>query len=294
MIKIKDTNNNYKELIFLMAKKEDGTYKKVKQIISKTGSILYYQQNFVFEQTTFPFVFRSKFTYLNNYQIYGNTVNRVPMGQLIKQGEYAGKYKISFVLNDNIINFYLPYPLGDAEYIDYFNQRQYLADGTSISVKLPRISSLNIDGLNILTMGTLIKPSKIIMVGNTEHAAAASKVIDTTTDIIGLAYNGTTGNNPMINTTNEINNYKGFWFECQAGKTYKLSRASNSTNRFSLGFTATKGSSASLLSFTTPLNTSALSVTAIAPKEANYICAYLTNIGDTVDETLGLILTKMD
>lgn len=118
-----------------------------------------------------------------------------------------------------------------------------------------------------------------------------NNLIDINADIIGLAYGGTTGNNPVVNLA-DVSQYKGFWIPCTVGQTYTLSRATATTNRFSLGFSATKESGASLLSFTAPLATDALSVTAVAPEGANYVCAYLTNQGDTIDAETDLFLEE--
>ena len=118
-----------------------------------------------------------------------------------------------------------------------------------------------------------------------------NNLIDINADIIGLAYGGTTGNNPVVNLA-DVSQYKGFWIPCESGTSYTLSRNAATNNRFSLGFTATKTSGASLLSFTTPLDTDALSITVTAPEGANYVCAYLTNQGDTIDAETDLFLEE--
>lgn len=116
-------------------------------------------------------------------------------------------------------------------------------------------------------------------------------LIDIDTDIIQMAFGGTAGNNPVVNLGGG-DLFKGFWIPCRAGATYTLSRTAAANNRFSLGFTATRESGTSLLTFTTPLATDALSVTATAPEGAHYVCAYLTNAGDPITEELGLTLIR--
>jgi len=62
---------------------------------------------------------------------------------------------------------YLPEQIrkvGDmAEYIDYGEQKQYFADGTSVDVTLPVLPTLS--GTNTLSVGTVIQPSKIKIKG---------------------------------------------------------------------------------------------------------------------------------
>lgn len=58
---------------------------------------------------------------------------------------------------------YLPEPLkmvGDeAEYIDFEEQKQHFADGTSADVTLPAMPTLS--GTNMLTVGTEVQPSNV-------------------------------------------------------------------------------------------------------------------------------------
>ena len=60
-------------------------------------------------------------------------------------------------------NLYLPEPLrmaGDeAEYIDFMEQKQHFADGTSADVTLPAMPTLS--GTNMLTVGTEVQPSDV-------------------------------------------------------------------------------------------------------------------------------------
>lgn len=58
---------------------------------------------------------------------------------------------------------YLPEPIkmvGDeAEYIDFMEQKQHFADGTSVDVNLPALPTLS--GTNTLTVGTEVQPSNV-------------------------------------------------------------------------------------------------------------------------------------
>ncbi len=62
---------------------------------------------------------------------------------------------------------YLPEPIkivGDeAEYIDYAEQKQYFADGTSTDVLLPALPTIS--GTNTLSVGTEVQPSKVEIKG---------------------------------------------------------------------------------------------------------------------------------
>lgn len=62
---------------------------------------------------------------------------------------------------------YLPEPIkivGDeAEYIDYAEQKQHFADGTSTDVLLPALPTLS--GTNTLSVGTEVQPSKVEIKG---------------------------------------------------------------------------------------------------------------------------------
>ena len=66
-----------------------------------------------------------------------------------------------------ITNLYLPEPIkmvGDeAEYIDYAEQKQHFADGTSVDVTLPALPT--IAGTNTLSVGTEVQPSKVRVKG---------------------------------------------------------------------------------------------------------------------------------
>lgn len=76
-------------------------------------------------------------------------------------------YKVPVMVNDIITNLYLPEPLkmvGDeAEYLDYAEQKQYFADGTSVDVTLPALPT--IAGTNTLSVGTQVQPSSVKIEG---------------------------------------------------------------------------------------------------------------------------------
>lgn len=64
-------------------------------------------------------------------------------------------------------NLYLPEQIkmvGDeAEYVDYKEQKQHFADGTSVDVTLPALPTLS--GTNTLSVGTEVQPSRIQLKG---------------------------------------------------------------------------------------------------------------------------------
>ena len=80
-----------------------------------------------------PLTFESNGRPLKNYRIYGNTVNGKSVGDLVTEGEYAGKYCISVTITNGsdtqTTNIYLPEQIrkvGDElEYIDFKKQKQY-------------------------------------------------------------------------------------------------------------------------------------------------------------------------
>lgn len=69
--------------------------------------------------------------------------------------------------NTQTTNIYLPEQIkmidDEAEYIDYAEQKQYFADGTSADVELPALPT--IAGTNTLSVGTEVQPSKVIING---------------------------------------------------------------------------------------------------------------------------------
>lgn len=69
-------------------------------------------------------------------------------------------------------NIYLPEQLRmvgtEADYIDYGEQKQHFADGTSVDVTLPSLPTLS--GTNTLTVGTEVQPSRVELTGRVKEA----------------------------------------------------------------------------------------------------------------------------
>lgn len=80
-------------------------------------------------------------------------------------------YKVPVIMtndeNTQTTDIYLPEPIrmvdGEAEYIDYGQQKQHFADGTESSVTLPEIAVAA--GTNTLTVGTAVQPSNVYIMG---------------------------------------------------------------------------------------------------------------------------------
>lgn len=80
-----------------------------------------------------PLTFKSSGRDLRNYRIYGNTVDGESVGDLVTEGEHAGKYCIPVMITNGTdtqtTNIYLPEPLrtvgSEAEYVDYKEQKQH-------------------------------------------------------------------------------------------------------------------------------------------------------------------------
>lgn len=72
-------------------------------------------------------------------------------------------YKVSIVCGGTTTNLYLPEQIkmvdDEAEYIDFGEQKQHFADGTSVDVTLPALPTLS--GTNTLSVETNTKPSKV-------------------------------------------------------------------------------------------------------------------------------------
>ena len=77
-------------------------------------------------------------------------------------------YEVPVTINNVTTNFYLPEPLkmvgNDAEYVDFVEQKQYFADGTSVDVELPTLPT--IAGANVLAVGTEVQPSGVEIKGH--------------------------------------------------------------------------------------------------------------------------------
>ena len=69
--------------------------------------------------------------------------------------------------NSQTTNLYLPEQIkmvGDeAEYVDYKEQKQHFADGTSVDVTLPALPTIK--GTNVLSVGTAVQPSEVYVKG---------------------------------------------------------------------------------------------------------------------------------
>lgn len=122
------------------------------------------------------------------------------------------------------------------------------------------------------------------------EGASGGNLFDISANLIPhLGFSSQSGGIVSIKSTN---NAIGFYVKCQPDKYYTLSRAANTNNRFSIGFTADEPvDGTSLLSYT-PFETSEKSVTALSPSNANYVCAYLTNQNDPITDDLQLMLNE--
>ena len=91
----------------------------------------------------------------------------VSVGDLVASGQHAGEYEVPVTVTNGTdtqtTTIYLTEQIkmvGDeAEYVDYKEQKQYFADGTSVDVTLPALPTLT--GTNVLTVGTQIQPSEV-------------------------------------------------------------------------------------------------------------------------------------
>lgn len=74
-------------------------------------------------------------------------------------------YRVPVTINSNTTNIYLPEQLtktnDNTDYIDYATQKRYNADGTSQSVELPTLQT--VEGTNTLSVGTTVQPSKVMV-----------------------------------------------------------------------------------------------------------------------------------
>lgn len=80
-----------------------------------------------------PLTFNSNGRPLKNYRIYGNIVNEESVGDLVTEGEYAGKYHVPIMITNgtltHTVSIYLPEQIkmvgNEAEYIDCKKQKQH-------------------------------------------------------------------------------------------------------------------------------------------------------------------------
>lgn len=163
----------------IMAKTPSG-YKKigsaylgerpVDKVFNANGDVVYVLQR---ELTGVPpLLFKGKEqSELLNYRIYGDTVDGNSVGDLVESGEHAGEYSVPVTVtngtNTETTNIYLPEQIkmvgDDAEYVDFVEQKQYFADGTSISVNLPTIFASI--GMNTIRIETNVVPSGVRIKG---------------------------------------------------------------------------------------------------------------------------------
>ena len=111
---------------------------------------------------------------------FNDSANDLDMKYMIVDGTYTEQtmpsyepygYRVPVTVTNGTdtetTNLYLPEPIkmvGDeAEYIDYKEQKQHFADGTSVDVTLPALPTLS--GTNTLSVGTEVQPSKVEIKG---------------------------------------------------------------------------------------------------------------------------------
>ena len=111
---------------------------------------------------------------LENYRIYGNTVNGENVGDLITEGEHAGEYRVPVTVTNGTdtetTNIYLPEQIkmvGDeAEYVDYGQQKQHrvrknLLQNTAMSQTINGVTfTVNDDG-SVTCSGTAEKQARL-------------------------------------------------------------------------------------------------------------------------------------
>lgn len=114
---------------------------------------------------------------------FNDSANDLGMKYMIVEGTYTEQtmpdyepygYEVPVTINNVTTNFYLPEPLkmvgNDAEYVDFVEQKQYFADGTSVDVELPALPTLS--GTNTLSVGTTVQPSKVEVMGKIKAVSA--------------------------------------------------------------------------------------------------------------------------
>ena len=100
---------------------------------------------------------------LENYRIYGNTVNGENVGDLITEGEHAGEYSVPVTVTNGTdtetTNIYLPEPLkmvGDgAEYIDYSEQKLHRVRKNLFDKNSYKVSGYVSDNGTIIISGSV-------------------------------------------------------------------------------------------------------------------------------------------
>lgn len=105
---------------------------------------------------------------------FNDSANDLGMKYMIVDGTYTEQtmpayepygYRVPVTVNSGTVNIYLDEQLvkfgDDADYIDYATQKRYNADGTSQSVELPTLQT--VEGTNTLSVGTTVQPSKVMV-----------------------------------------------------------------------------------------------------------------------------------
>ena len=105
----------------------------------------------------------------------GYTCNNVTFYPMIRRAAIADN-SYELYRAPVITNIYLPEPIGvsgnNDEYIDYSEQKQHFADGTSQNIKIPALPITA--GINTLSIGTTVQPSKIWIQGNISEIETVS------------------------------------------------------------------------------------------------------------------------
>lgn len=99
-------------------------------------------------------------------QVFTNFTGSATVYPMIRKADIAdGKYEpYQTPITTNIYLTEQISKVGDeAEYIDYAEQKQHFADGTSIDVALPALQTLK--GTNTLSVGTAVQPSRVEITG---------------------------------------------------------------------------------------------------------------------------------
>ena len=128
-------------------------------IINYTGDTPVYLGLRVPASTAFPHL--NIGTTICDYDEYEASITGV--GDKVTDSQYLIPVTITNGADTQTTNLYLPEQIkisgNNAEYVDFKEQKQYFADGTSADVTLPALPTLS--GTNTLSVGTTVKPSKV-------------------------------------------------------------------------------------------------------------------------------------
>lgn len=101
-------------------------------------------------------------------------------------------YRVPVTINSNTTNIYLPEQLtktnDNTDYIDYATQKRYNADGTSQSVELPTLQT--VEGTNTLSVGTTVQPSKVMVKIGEASAYKVRYYVDDTMEMVETVSDG--------------------------------------------------------------------------------------------------------